>query len=229
MGSRTRGIPPIVARHGVALAFAAALATTACEGASVDVDVDRSGDTVLIEAHARLRADLATSWDVLTDYARYPAFIPGVRTSRVVSRQGASATVEQASDGLWPLAAPMHVVYAVTEAAPSRVESRIVAGCECELDSTYSLAHAGDAVTLAYAGRLTLHGGLLAAVERAAASRAVVREFRALADEIERRAQARDADPHPDPLTQAGEGAEILSPRAGAGQGEGASPGPGGR
>jgi hypothetical protein len=199
MGSRTRGIHPIVARQGIALAFAAALATTACEGASVDVDVDRSGDTVLIEAHARLHADLATSWDVLTDYARYPAFIPGVRTSRVVSRQGASATVEQASDGLWPLAAPMRVVYAVTEAAPSRVESRIVAGCECELDSTYALTHAGDAVTLAYAGRLTLHGGLLAPVERAAASRAVVREFRALADEIERRAGERSARALPSP------------------------------
>jgi ribosome-associated toxin RatA of RatAB toxin-antitoxin module len=174
----------------MALALAAAGAATACPAATVDVHVDRSGDTLLIEARARVDADLATAWHVLTDYAGYPAFIPGMRASRVVSRQGASATVEQASDSPWPFAAPVRVVYAVTEAAPSRVESRIVSGCACTLDSTYSLAHADDAVTLAYEGRLTLHGGLLAPLERAEAGRAVVREFRALADEIERRARA---------------------------------------
>lgn len=171
------------------MALAAALATTACPAATIDVRVERSGDVVVIEARARLDADLATTWDVLTDYAHYPAFIPGMRASRVVSRQGANATVEQSSDGLWLFAAPMHVVYAVTEAAPSRVESRIVSGCDCMLDSRYSLMRADDAVTLAYAGRLTLDGGLFASVERAAAGRAVVREFRALAEEIERRAR----------------------------------------
>jgi hypothetical protein len=181
--------PRIPARLGVVPALAAALVATACRAATIDVRIDRSGDTVLIEAHARLDADLATSWDVLTDYAHYPAFIPGMRSSRVVSRQGARATVEQASDGLWLFAAPMHVVYAVIEAPPSRVDSRIVSGCECTLDSRYSLAHVDSAVTLAYAGRLTLGGGLFAPVERAAAGRAVVREFRALAEEIERRAR----------------------------------------
>jgi hypothetical protein len=208
MGFRARNTLRASCRHGVALAFATALATSAGEAATIDVHVDRNGDTVLIEAHARLDADLATSWDVLTDYAHYPAFIPGLRASRVVSRQGASATVEQASDGLWLFAAPMHVVYAVTEAAPSRVESRIVSGCECTLASTYSLTHAGDAVTLAYAGRLTLNGGLLAPVERAAAGRAVVREFRALADEIERRAGERGTRPSPSQPADGGARAE---------------------
>jgi ribosome-associated toxin RatA of RatAB toxin-antitoxin module len=189
MPCRTRAKLRIFQPLGIALALVAALVATACRAATIDVSVHRSDDTMLIEAHARLDADLATSWDVLTDYAHYPAFIPGLRASRVVARQGASATVEQASDGLWLFAAPMHVVYAVTEAAPSRIDSRIVSGCECTLDSRYSLTHAGDAVTLAYAGRLTLKGGLFAPVERAAAGRAVVREFRALAEEIERRAR----------------------------------------
>src|SRR6185312_8447771 len=75
MPCRTRAKLRIFQPLGIALALVAALVATACRAATIDVSVDRSGDTMLIEAHARLDADLATSWDVLTDYAHYPAFV----------------------------------------------------------------------------------------------------------------------------------------------------------
>jgi hypothetical protein len=173
----------------VLLAIAAALATVpAAAAATIDVHLQRSGDTVLIEATALLEADARTSWQVLTDYARYPAFIPGIRSTEVIARTGPNVTVAQTGDAVWLFGAPVHVVYEITEWPMSRIESRITSGCECTLESAYSLAPSGEGVAMTYGGRLTLHDGILTPIERAAAGRAVVREFRALAEEIERKA-----------------------------------------
>ncbi|HEY7903420.1 MAG TPA: SRPBCC family protein [Casimicrobiaceae bacterium] len=174
------------ARHAALLLALAAVPAAAA--ATIDVHLQRNGDTVLIEARALLEADAGTSWQVLTDYARYPAFIPGIRSSEVIARTGSNVTVAQTGDAVWLFGAPVHVVYEITEWPMSRVESRIASGCECTLESAYSLAPSGEGVAMTYGGRLTLHDGILTPIERAAAGRAVVREFRALAEEIERKA-----------------------------------------
>lgn len=172
-----------------ALALAAALAVTSvASAATIDVHIDRRGDALFIDAKALLDADAATSWRVLTDYARYPDFIPGLRSSEVIARAGSSVTVAQTGDAVWLFGAPVHVVYEITEWPTSRVESRITSGCECTLESAYSLAPSAAGMAMRYGGRLTLHDGILTPIERAAAGRAVVREFRALAEEIERKA-----------------------------------------
>jgi len=54
------------------LLVASALAATASAAAAVDVDIDvhRAEGVVVIDARAELKADPATAWRVLTDYAR---------------------------------------------------------------------------------------------------------------------------------------------------------------
>lgn len=156
--------------------------------AAVDVSIRRDGDAVLIEASATLKADTATAWDVLTDYDRYADFIPGLRASRVTARTGAVVTVEQSGDAtVWLFRMPLDVTYEIAEFPPYRLRSRATASVLRTLDSTYVLTPTAAGVRLAYAGRLAPRRALLGRIERFAAQQSVVRDFQALADEIERR------------------------------------------
>lgn len=169
-------------------ASAVGLAPAAAIAAVVDVDVERHGDAVVIEAGTRLNADAATAWRVLTDYDKYGDFIPGVVSSRVVERRGASVVVEQSDElALWLLRMPVHVTYAIRESPPNLVQSRATAGSLPPLESTYRLTPSGFSVRLDYIGRVEPGGPLLARIEQGILRRRVLRQFTALANEIERR------------------------------------------
>ena len=102
------------------------LLAVASSAAAVDVDVSvrRTGEALVIDASARLDADSATAWRVLTDYERYADFVPGMRSSHVVGRQGSSVTVVQSAEApAWLMRVPFDVVYTITELPPDRIES----------------------------------------------------------------------------------------------------------
>jgi hypothetical protein len=166
-----------IARGGIGVARAA----------DVDVAVERYAGTVRIEGDAVLHAELAQAWAVLTDYDRYNRFVPGVRSSRVIARRGSSVTVEQSGDaGLWPLRSPIRVVYEIVERAPTELRSRVIAGCDCTLESTYSLMPFGSGVRLSYTGQLAGGESFRAALEQAAVERRIAAHLQALAEQIER-------------------------------------------
>lgn len=159
--------------------------------AAVRVDIERRGDAVVIEASTRLKSDAGTAWRVLTDYDRYGDFIPGVISSRVVDRHGTAVTVEQSDDVvLWLLHVPVRVTYAIRECPPNRVQSRASASTLPALESSYVLTPIGFGVRLDYVGRIGPGRVLLGRIEQGVLRRGVVRQFTALADEIERRSAA---------------------------------------
>lgn len=173
------------------LAFASALFASASAWAvptTVNVKLEESGDAVVIEASALLRADAATAWRVLTEYDHYSDFIPGVRSSRVVKRQGTRVTVEQTGDAaVWLLQVPLDITYEITEFPPNRIQSQASGSSLSTLTSSYALTPTAQGVRLDYAGYLSPRRALLGKIEEMAVRRSVVREFQALADEIERR------------------------------------------
>src|SRR6185312_16608774 len=127
-----------LARLSFLLTLAIASATAAPTGApSIDVHVERSGDTVVIACSASLQADAATAWSVLTDYARYRNFIPGVQSSRVVARRGTSVVVEQSDELAWWIwRVPVRVRFEIDESPPARLHSHAQASSWPSLDST---------------------------------------------------------------------------------------------
>jgi ribosome-associated toxin RatA of RatAB toxin-antitoxin module len=170
----------------VALALAPAPDTRA---ATISFDAERSAGVLEIRASAVLKADPSTAWCALTDYSRYTEFIPDLRTSRVLSRRGATVTVEETGDAtLGLLRMPLDVTFEITEHAPDSMSSRAVAGSLRALDSRYALTPTFDGVRLDYNGRVDPGFDLLAPIEYVAAERNIQRQFQALADEIERRA-----------------------------------------
>ena len=62
----------------------------------IETRVERRGDTVVIDVSAEVAVPQAVAWSVLTDYERMPGFIPSLKSSRVVNRQGNVLEVAQA-------------------------------------------------------------------------------------------------------------------------------------
>ncbi len=193
-----RSMPPTLRHFGI-VAFPAfgrvlrvialacsVLPATGLFAADVNVVVHRTDDTVSIEASALVNADADTAWRVLTDYDRYSDFVPGLRSSRVVARRGDRLTVAQSGDApLWLLRMPFDITYEVTETPPFRVDSIATASESRVLTSHYLLTPSGNGVRIEYAGNLTPRRAWLGRFEQLAVRQGVIREFQALADEIE--------------------------------------------
>jgi ribosome-associated toxin RatA of RatAB toxin-antitoxin module len=176
--------------------FLLALVTQGAAAATIAIDVTSQADKIEIEASALLNASIETAWRVLTDYERYVDFIPGLRECRIVARKGATVTVEQAGEvSLWLLHMPLDVTFEIDEIAPSRLDSRVVAGDLRALTSHYVLTPVGNQVRLEYTGNLDSGLALFGPIERLAVKQNVGRRFQALADEIERRPGSGPANP----------------------------------
>lgn len=181
-------LPPGLLAFVAPVVVAATLAAPSpARAEGVDVDTERSGDAIEIRASAPLKATREAAWRVLTDYARYAEFLPDMQTSKVVSRSGAEAVIEQRGEArfLW-FRLPLHVKLAVLEVPFDWVESKLITGTLRDFQGRYELQKAGDAMRLVYKGRMTLdqeHRGIFDSV---AVRHNVSRQFRALVREIER-------------------------------------------
>ena len=183
----------MVSRLAVVLTilFALVPAQRAAADATIAIDAQRHGDTIDIRATAVLTADADTAWRVLTDYDRYAEFIPDLHSSRVVARHGSMATVEQTGDvTLWPFHFPVDISFEIHERPPGSLESRAVAGSLRELTSRYVLTPVEAGTRLDYSGHVELGSAWFRDIQYAAIERTIARQFRALADEIERQGVA---------------------------------------
>jgi len=187
-----------------AIALMLLVAVTPSAGAAtITVNAERRGDTIDIQATAVLKADATTAWHVLTDYDRYAEFIPDLRSSRIVSRRGATVTVEQSGDAaLWQLRIPIAITFEITEAPPDQLHSRAVAGSLRTLASSYSLTATTGGMRLDYVGHIAPGWEIFGQVEQAVVLQNIARQFQALADEIERAGNASQGHrsaggPHP--------------------------------
>ncbi|MGH8640655.1 MAG: SRPBCC family protein [Burkholderiales bacterium] len=130
-------------------------ASAAVAAADVTVQATRDGEAVEVKAVAELAVGPARAWEVLTDYNRLSQFVPDLHESRVVSREGAKAVVEQKGVARFLFFTyPIEVRLAVTEYPHQRIESRAVAGNFRELRGVYTLEAREGGVRLRYQGRL---------------------------------------------------------------------------
>jgi ribosome-associated toxin RatA of RatAB toxin-antitoxin module len=163
------------------------------------------GDAVIVEAQARLRAPLHLIWEVLTGYDRYAEFVPDLQSSRVLSRDGHTALIEQrGTAGFFLYRFPLEVKLTVTEVPFERVTCQAVAGNFKELSGVYELFPETDAardpggspegnpegnkvVRFGYRGRLVPAFRLPPLIGLPALRASVERQFGALVREVERR------------------------------------------
>ena len=177
---------------GISRLLLACLAGFAAQAIAADVvvRVARNGDAFEVDASAELDGTVARAWQVLTDYGRFAEFVPDLHASRVVSREGNRAVVEQKGEArVLFFSFPIDVRLAVSEQPKERIVSRAVAGNFREMRSDYSLEAGPGRVVVRYTGRLVPDFFVPPVVGTLALRRNVEATFRALVGEMERQQQ----------------------------------------
>lgn len=194
---------PASARHAVRQAALwimgmVLLPLASAQGASgIDVQAKRNGDLIDVRAQALVHAPLSVVWSTLTDYERLPEFIPGLETSRIVSRVGARTTVAQTGQARFLfLTMPISVTVESTERPPHVVEVRRISGTLRHLQGRYEATPvSAQLVQLLWTGSLSSEVDLPPLINTALARMSIGDQFTGMVREIERRAGYTPAPP----------------------------------
>ena len=176
-----------VALAAVALA-AAWSAPCFAQGQQISVHSVRDGEFVAVSASVVMRVDLHVAWAVLSDYDQLARFIPDMKSSRVISREGNKLRVEQKGEmGFLFYKEPVAMLLDVYEEPPTRITARGIEGNFKGLETRYEL-HSSDAgVRLEYAGRFIPDFSIPPLIGMPIMNRLIERRFRAMVNEIQRR------------------------------------------
>jgi ribosome-associated toxin RatA of RatAB toxin-antitoxin module len=158
----------------------------------VVIHVEQKGSAVAVAARALLVAPLPLIWETLTDYERFPLFIPGMSSSRVMERRGPLVMVKQAGEaGFLFFTLPIDVVLEVLEKPPHVMTVRALSGTLKTLDGRYHIEadyNAPGKFVLHWNGVIEPESSLPAFIGLPLLRRNVSEQFRGMVREIERRA-----------------------------------------
>jgi ribosome-associated toxin RatA of RatAB toxin-antitoxin module len=179
------------ARFCAALCFtlaAAPVPVRAAAAEAIETHIDRQGEYITVNASALMQVDAQIAWDVLSDYDHLAQFIPDMKSSRVVSRDGDRVRVEQKGDfGFFFYRQPVEVMLEVVEEPRRRIDARRISGNIRDLETRYELEASDAGVKLDYVGRFIPDFPVPPFFGMAMVRRIIERRFRAMVDEIERR------------------------------------------
>lgn len=184
-------MPVVLTRRilSLVLLFAVlALAYGAARAQDVSIRTERDGDFVTVSASAVMRVDQRVAWAVLTDYDHLANFIPDMKSSRVVARDGNKVRVEQKGEfGFIFYRQPVTMMLEVHEEPQRRISARGVEGNVRGLDTSYELHASGPELRLDYAGRFDPDFPIPPLIGMPVLRRVIERRFRAMVEEIQRR------------------------------------------
>jgi len=157
-------------------------------GQDVSIRTGREGEFVTVSATADMKVDPRVAWAVLSDYDHLAKFIPDMKSSRVVSRDGNRLRVEQQGDvGFFFYKEPVNVLLEVHEEPPHRITARSIEGNVRQLETRYELHLSGAGTRLEYAGRFIPEFAIPPLIGMPFVNRVIERRFRAMVTEIQRR------------------------------------------
>lgn len=176
--------------------FGASLLLAAAGGAScaaddLDVQAQRSGDSIEIRAHAAIAATPDLVWEVISDYGRLPEFVPGLKKSRILERNGNRAQVEQEGEARFLIFSfPIRVRLDIVEHPVEWISTRAIGGNVRSMVARYDieLERTQGRVTLRYTGTIEPDFELPPLVGMWALRSTFKSQFGAMVREIERRA-----------------------------------------
>ena len=158
--------------------------------AQVSVEVVRKENAFRIEAGLLVAVDQRVAWQVLTDYDKLASFVPGMRSSRIVSAPGEPLLLEQKGEsGLLLFKVPIEVVSRVDEAPFSTIRFRSVGGNITSQTGEWALERHDHATRVTYRANITPGFPLPPLIGPAIIGRDVRVMVESVAREMVRRAQ----------------------------------------
>ncbi len=163
--------------------------------ADIDIKTSHSGDVVSVRAQATIAAPIEVVWATLTDYERLPEFVPGLKKSKVIARNGNIALVQQSGEARFFFASvPIEVTLESSENSPHSIDVRRVAGNIKRLDGRYEtqvIEGTPSQVVLRWIGMVEPENGLPPLIGEALMRRSIRQQFAGMVGEIERRESLR--------------------------------------
>ena len=150
-------------------------------------------------AELELDATPEIAFAVLTDYARQPEFLPGMRSARIVSRRGTTVVVEQEiEESVLMFRQRLQVTMEVVETAPRQMSLRLLEGSFHFYEGFYALlpVSAGSSparTRVNYRARFEPDFDLPRMMGPFIVKRSLEKNLRAFAAEVERRVAAATA------------------------------------
>ena len=178
-------------RFCAALVFTLAVApglVRAAAAEAIETRIERRGEYITVDASALMQVDARIAWEVLSDYDHLAQFIPDMKISRVLSRDGNRVRVEQKGDfGFFFYRQPVEVMLEVVEEPRRRIDARRISGNIRDLETRYELKASDAGVKLDYVGRFIPEFSVPPFFGMAMVRRVIERRFRAMVEEIVRR------------------------------------------
>lgn len=163
-------------------------APCSAEAPDVSIRTARDGEFITVAASAVMKVDQRVAWAVLSDYDHLARFIPDMKSSRVVSRDGNRIRVQQQGDvGFFFYREPVNMLLEVHEEPPSVITARGIEGNIRGLETRYELRSSEAGIKLDYAGRFAPDFSIPPLIGMPIMNRLIERRFRAMVAEIQRR------------------------------------------
>jgi ribosome-associated toxin RatA of RatAB toxin-antitoxin module len=155
---------------------------------AIEARIERQGEYISVNASVLMQVDARIAWEVLSDYDHLAQFIPDMKSSRVVSRDGNRVLVEQKGEfGFFFYRQPVDVTLEVVEQPQRRIDARRISGNIRDLETRYELKTSDAGVKLDYVGRFIPEFSVPPLFGMPMVRRVVERRFRAMVEEIVRR------------------------------------------
>ena len=179
---------------GVARSLALSLAgISLASAAQVGVEVVRLENAFRIEARLLVAVGQRIAWQVLTDYDQLASFVPGMRSSRIVSAPGEPLLLEQkGQSGLLWFKVPIEVVSRVDETPLNTIRFRAVGGTLTNQTGEWALERHDHATLVSYRAHVDPGFPLPPLIGPAIVGRDVRIMVESVAREMVRRADAID-------------------------------------
>ena len=165
-------------------------AGSACAAENLTVEAIRKGEFIEVRANATIEAPVAVIWATLTDYERLPEFIPGLKKSRIISRQGASVIVEQSGEARFLMfTLPIDVTLEAVEQPPLSIKVRALSGNLRHFEGGYQIGpeRIGNRIQLRWIGTIIPDVSLPPLIGEVIMRMRIEEQFIGMVHEIERR------------------------------------------
>lgn len=155
----------------------------------LDIAAANQGDFIRVTASADLQVDPRTVWAVISDYDHLAEFIPFMRSSKVVQRDGDKLQVDLAGEFVFLFfRRPVEVRLEVVETPQRRIVAHAVSGNLRAMEGRYTIeALPSGLVRLSYSGGVAPDFPVPPVVGPVVVRIVLAKQFRALVAEIVRR------------------------------------------
>jgi ribosome-associated toxin RatA of RatAB toxin-antitoxin module len=161
---------------------------TLAAGPVSEVAVTRLGEGYLVQVRMEVMGHQRLTWQVLTDYENLPLFVPGMLSSRIVSRNGDPMLLEQKGEsGVLFFRVVTKTVSRIVETPQSEIRFDLVSGNLKRMQGSWTLIPHDHATIVNYRAELTPELPLPPLIGPAVMSQNVKTMVEGVAREIERR------------------------------------------